>query len=349
MTPYRIANSLDVSTRFFLAPINTGLASAGEPTSELLAFHRQRAGHCIGVAYVGNVAIHPEHVTNSGTLCATSVSKLWPELAATIALSGSVPAVQLATRVAPDAPRRSWVPEDAKMTLGGLQDFLKSIPTKDLDQIANLFGNASRVVSEHGFAIIQIHAAHGYLLSQLLTPVLNLRSDEYGRDPALLLRRCVEAIRTKAPRAVLDIRVSLHLGPDLSAAGYQLNFEELSRMSDIVSISAGHYELSRELIYPARRDGENVYLERVNSLAVDYPSVVWNCAGNIRRLSELSLPDNVTVSLGRPLLADPEFIEKSLSGNSATIRECDWNGACHYYTRGRRHIECPVSLDLVHQ
>lgn len=341
-----IGRRLEVTSPFFLAPINTGLAQHGAPTTALVDFHRLRAGKSIGVAYVGNIAIHPRHVTNAGTLHATSDSRLWPELAEAIERAGTVPGAQLATRLAPTPASRAWVRDDEEGAVSELILYLAALDTRELDQVAVLFGRAATAMAAHGFRVLQIHAAHGYLLSQLLTPVLNTRTDEYGRDPSLLLRRCAEEIRSAVPTAIVDIRVSLQLGDRLGAGVSQVALDEILKVSDMISVSGGHYELARQLIYPARRDGENVYLSAANDLARMHADHTWNCAGNVRSLAGLRLPSNMTVSLGRPLIADPEFVDKSLSGRIEEIRACDWNGACHYYTRGRSSIECPISEDL---
>lgn len=331
---------------FFLAPINTGLAEGGAPTAALIEFHRMRAGKEIGVAYVGNIAVHPEHATNTGTLHATSSSGMWRDLVDAIADAGSIPAAQLATRVAPRPAARTWVQHDEEQLLAEVIEFIRSIPTQELDAVALLFGRAAAAMTAHGFRVLQIHAAHGYLLSQFLSPTLNTRIDEYGREPSLLLRRCVEEVRNAAPDAVIDIRISIDVHPPLGMGVPDSMVERIVSLAEVVSVSAGHYEFSRDLIYPARRDGENVYLKRTSALAQLHDSITWNCAGNIRTIRGLELRPNMSVSLGRPLLADPEFVEKSLTGRVHEIVACDWNGACHYYTRGRRVIECPLSPDI---
>ena len=341
-----LGGRLSVDSPFFLAPINTGLAERGVPTPALVDFHRARAGKQIGVAYVGNIAVHPEHATNARTLHATSSSAMWRTIVDAIADAGSVPAAQLATRIAPRPPTRSWAQNNEARLLLELAEFLRSLPTQELDAVALLFGRAATTMAAHGFRVLQIHAAHGYLLSQLLSPALNTRVDEYGRDPSLLLRRCVEEARCGAPDAVIDIRISIDVEAPLALGVPDWMIAGIVSLADVLSVSAGHYDLSRELIYPARRDGENVYLERASALAAIHDSITWNCAGNIRTIHGLELGPNMTVSFGRPLIADPEFVEKSLTGRVHEIVACDWNGACHYYTRGRLRIECPLSPDL---
>jgi hypothetical protein len=98
-------------------------------------------------------------------------------------------------------------------------------------------------------------------LSQLMNPALNARED--GRSPLLLLRRIVEEIREQAPAVAVDVRVSLFdevRNDGVPNAERICQLGDLASLVDMVSLSAGHQELSRQLIYPSRRDGENVYV-----------------------------------------------------------------------------------------
>jgi len=100
----------DLPSRFFLAPINTGYSDNGVPTSQMLAFHKRRTGHKIGVAYVGNVAIASDYKTNDGTAVITKEHlRVWHDLARCIREGGSIPAIQLACRLAPRRSSQKWV------------------------------------------------------------------------------------------------------------------------------------------------------------------------------------------------------------------------------------------------
>ena len=59
-----------------------------------------------------------------------------------------------------------------------------------------------------GFKVIQIHAAHGYLISLLLSKSFNYRSDKYG-EYTYVLRRIIEGIRKREPELIVDVRISL--------------------------------------------------------------------------------------------------------------------------------------------
>src|SRR5690606_23061971 len=94
--------------------------------------------------------------------------------------------------------------------------------------------------------------------------------------------------------------------------------------------------------------GHAPYLDVACSLTEMSPGLKWNLAGNIWDLALIpnTVPSNLSFSLGRPLIADPNFVEKWRQGASATIKVCKRTNKCHYYSRGKPSICCPVSDDL---
>jgi 2,4-dienoyl-CoA reductase-like NADH-dependent reductase (Old Yellow Enzyme family) len=80
-----------------------------------------------------------------------------------------------------------------------------------IDRIVEAFRAAATRAVDAGFEVLEVHAAHGYLLHQFLSPLSNQRTDEYGgalENRARLLLRVVEAVREAAPAAVVLVRFS---------------------------------------------------------------------------------------------------------------------------------------------
>lgn len=338
-------------TKYFLAPINTGFVIDGQPTDALVRFHSARSGNSIGASYVGNVAISKDHVTNDSTPYFSSDLSKWELLASTIHNRGSKAAVQLGCRVAQRPASRKWSVPNKEEIVRSLTSNVAMLEETQLGNIVEAFEKAARCAAEAGFDIVQVHAAHGYLLSQFMNPYLNQRLDRYGSDQLLLTSQVMDAVRRGAPNLVTDVRVSLvdGVGPENEElACREQQIDTLARYGcGIVSISSGSYDLSRELIYPSMKSGAGVYLERARDFAVRHPDTVWNVAGNIWSLAAApSLPTNLTLGIGRSLIADPGFVEKELSGQQSAVSQCKRSGSCHYYTRGRSFISCPSSDDL---
>jgi 2,4-dienoyl-CoA reductase-like NADH-dependent reductase (Old Yellow Enzyme family) len=68
----------------------------------------------------------------------------------------------------------------------------------EIRQIIGQFATAARIAAEAGFAGVQVHAAHGYLLSQFLSPLVNQRTDNWGGSAEKRMRMLIEIVRGHA-------------------------------------------------------------------------------------------------------------------------------------------------------
>jgi 2,4-dienoyl-CoA reductase-like NADH-dependent reductase (Old Yellow Enzyme family) len=140
---------------------------------------------------------------------------------------GSVAGMQLAHAGRKASTYRPWdghgvVPEQAggwkKVVAPSALSFADSYPMPDalthegIQDIVAAFANAARRACTAGFRVIEIHAAHGYLIHEFLSPLSNQRQDEYGgtfHNRTRLLREIVAAVRSSWPeRAPLFVRIS---------------------------------------------------------------------------------------------------------------------------------------------
>jgi 2,4-dienoyl-CoA reductase-like NADH-dependent reductase (Old Yellow Enzyme family) len=91
-------------------------------------------------------------------------------------------------------------------------DTPRELTGEEIDQVVEDFATAARRALDAGFEVLEVHAAHGYLLHQFLSPLSNQRSDEYGGsfdNRVRLLLRVVEAVRAAVPESTpLLVRVS---------------------------------------------------------------------------------------------------------------------------------------------
>lgn len=149
----------------------------------------------------------------------------WAPIAAAIRSRGAVPGIQLA-----HAGRKAstWSPlRAARGTVpaadGGWQTVAPSAiayegfaaPTAldedGIDRVVEAFASGAARAAAAGFEMLEIHAAHGYLLHQFLSPLSNHRDDAYGgslENRARLLLRVVDAVRDAAPEAAVTVRFS---------------------------------------------------------------------------------------------------------------------------------------------
>jgi NADPH2 dehydrogenase len=115
----------------------------------------------------------------------------------------------------------------------------------------------------------------------------------------------------------------------------------------ILDFSNGFYTVDRRLIYPGIEKGVLPNLRAVRDLAADLDCIV-SLAGNVTDLRDVpELSDRMIISVGRALIADPHFARKARLGQFAAIVQCERTGHCHYFSRGKDHIECGVNQEFV--
>ncbi|WP_288998703.1 NADH:flavin oxidoreductase/NADH oxidase family protein [uncultured Gemmobacter sp.] len=207
------------------------------------------------------------------------------------------------------------------------------------DEIENIiwrFGNAAKVAKQAGFKGVQVHGAHGYLISEFLSPRVNLRTDKWGGDLAARARFLLEVIRTIRKEVGADFPVGLKLNSaDFQKDGFShedsmqvvewLNHEGL----DLLELTGGTYEhlsllgvnvdnqFEREpprASTVAREAYFAVYAKEARAIA---KMPVMSTGGFRSRASmEGALNDGTCdlVGIARPLCTDPYTSQKLING-----------------------------------
>lgn len=151
----------------------------------------------------------------------------------------------------------------------------RALTVKEIDGVVSDFAAAARRAVDAGFAVVEIHAAHGYLLHQFLSPLSNERDDEYGgsfENRARLLLRTVDAVRAAIPAGMpLFVRLS---GTDWVEGGWAI--EDVQRLApllvqhgvDLLDISSGGLD-ARQVV--PRGPGYQVPFARAVRDVVDIP------------------------------------------------------------------------------
>ena len=325
---------LNIPTNVFFAPINPGFANDGIISDDYIGFFAKYSGNGIGICYVGNVALRQDWTTNKYTavLMQTEYSR-WKRLAASIWNQGSVPAIQLAWKPTLVIPQRSFVSNNRSEQIEIFKSFYNNF--NDIETMANIFASSIEFAYSCGFPIVQLHAAHGYALSLLLSRAVSGCNNPEKTKGAELIKRIIEkVIDTKI---IFDIRVSLYEGIDDGTEEYEYKSQMMRMLTslgvDIISLSNGFYNIDKKMIYPPKKQG-TIILQEVEEFAQKYPDVIWNVAGNMESALVIESEDlhNMSYSLGRQLLVDPQVIEKIQNNQFDKINYCTECNACHYYS-----------------
>ena len=215
----------------------------------------------------------------------------------------------------------------------------KEMTIDDIKTVIQAFGDAALRVQKAGFDGVQIHAAHGFLLSMFLNPYYNTRTDEYGgsiENRARIIFETYEAVRKSVgPDYPVFIKVN---SKDFMDRG--LTFEdslyvckELSDKGiDMIEVSGGSYS-SREGEGPMRntQNNESYFKDYAAKIANEVDVPVALVGGN-RRIEKMTEILNTTkidyFSMARPFIHEPGLINRWME-HDLDSTECVSCHACN--------------------
>ena len=214
------------------------------------------------------------------------------------------------------------------------------------------FARAASRARAAGFDCVEIHAAHGYLISQFATPFENQRTDDYGGSLANRARFGLEVLRAvKAAAGTMPViyRVSVDdyfpegLVPE---DGTQIAVWAAQAGADALHIAAGHYRSlpSGERMIPPMAYPEATFLDYAAAVKqrVAVPVIAVGRLGDPERATDAVANGKADfVALGRTLIADPEWVVK-LQRNEPP-RRCLACNTCVNEMRGGAQLQCVVN------
>jgi 2,4-dienoyl-CoA reductase-like NADH-dependent reductase (Old Yellow Enzyme family) len=204
------------------------------------------------------------------------------------------------------------------------------------------FAHAARVARETGFNGVQIHAAHGYLISEFLSPKVNLRQDSWGGDLAGRARFLMETVRQTRAAVGDDFPLAVKINSaDFQRGGFA--FEEATVVAgwldeagvDLIEVSGGNYEqpsmMNLQGVAPAfdpkvaasTRAREAYFQKFAPEIRKHIKRAKLMVTGGFRTASGMADAidaDGVDlIGLGRPLCVDPGAPGRLLRGETATL------------------------------
>jgi len=221
---------------------------------------------------------------------------------------------------------------------------------EDMEHIAESFASAAEFWIRAGFDASHVHMGHNWIFPQFLSPIINLRSDEYGgslenrmRFPLMVLRRMRERVGEKM---IITIRQS---GSECCEGGFTTDdvavfLERAQEYIDMVEITTEKWERCMPSTYMPW--GLNVpFSEAIKKTGrVKIPVFVVGSILDPGQAEEIIASGKADgVSMSRALIADPFFPLKALTGNADDIIPCLRCMNCTGSDNARRHFECSVN------
>ena len=351
-SPYDLAGRT-VRNRLWVAPMCQYSASEGVPNDWHHVHLAQFASGGAGVIIAEATAVVPEgRISPEDTgLWNDAQQQAWAPIAAAIRARGALPGIQLAhagrkaSTWSPFSGHRGSVPTDAggwttvAPSAVAFEGFAEpvALDTAGIDRIVEAFGAAAVRAVAAGFDVLEVHAAHGYLLHQFLSPLSNLRDDEYGgslHNRARLLLRIVETVRAAAPQAALVVRFSASDWADggwdaaQTAAVAQWAAERGAVLFDISS--GGLVAHQRITTGPGYQVPLAAEVRRSSGLPV---SAVGEITSGAQAEAVLQSGDADVILAGREWLRDPHFALRA----ATELGETDASLWPPQYVRARPH------------
>ena len=188
----------------------------------------------------------------------------------------------------------------------------REMSPSDMDRVRDEFVRATRMGLDAGFDMIELHCAHGYLLSSFITPVSNRRTDEYGGSPENRVRYPVEVFRAMREAWPADrpmsVRISAHdwvEGGIIDADAVDVARAFHAAGADIIHVSAGQTSPAAKPVYG--RMFQTPFSDRIRNEA-GIPTIA---VGNITDADQVNAIITAgradLCALARPHLADPQW------------------------------------------
>ncbi|BBX62533.1 NADH:flavin oxidoreductase / NADH oxidase [Mycobacterium saskatchewanense] len=226
-----------------------------------------------------------------------------------------------------------------------------------IDEIVEAFAMAARRSMDAGIDGVELHAAHGYLFSQFLSPLTNNRTDGYGGDlvnRARFLREVIAAVRAStAPEYPIAVKLSsaddTHGGTVVTETAEVARL--LGRTVQLIDVSTGSYY--NPALTSATMEAPLGYELPVSDIVTAAAEVDTMVNGRIMTLEQadaiLAEGRASLVSMVRALIADPELVRKTMVGREAQVRPCTSSnqGCLGNMARGLRCVNNPeAGLEL---
>lgn len=358
--------SLRLKNRLVMAPMESHLGNAdGSVSAEQIAYYRERALGGTGLIVIEFTCVDGDDGFSSMApqlrLDNDRYRSGHGKLVDAIKGAGAKACVQLshAGRQSRESVlgRTPVAPSAVPLQSPYLDTMPRALEDHEIHRIIARYEQAAGLAVASGYDAVMLHGAHGYLLQQFLSPLVNLREDQWGGDFERRLRFPLEVV--KAVKARLGDRPLLYRMSVSDFLDGGLTIEDAERIAprlcdagvDAIDISCGSLDRVDVIVEPMSvAEGWRLPMARRIRAATGKPVI---CAGVMRwpDKAEQAIVDGDTdcVSLGRALLADPMWPIKAQRGEAADIRPCTSCNWCIKETGANRGVSCAENPRCGHE
>lgn len=333
--PLTLPGGGTIPNRLAKSAMAEGMGTAtGEPTEALVSLYRRWGRGGTGLLITGNIMIDRAARGEPGDVIVEDEAHLdrLSRWAAATSEGGAHGWVQLNHPGRQSLSPEPVAPSPVPMRMGfGMFKTPRALTDAEIEEVIARFGRAAAIVKRAGFNGVQIHGAHGYLISQFLSPLTNLRTDSWGGD-AERRRRFVLAVVREVRRAVGP---GFPVGIKLNSADFQRGgFSEEESMAvlealdaeglDLIEISGGTYESAAMMGMTDRTRAREAYFQAYAERVRDRLGAPLMVTGGFRTIAGMNqaLESGAVdlIGLARPLAVEPDLPARLLAGTATESR-----------------------------
>lgn len=354
---------LTIRNRAVMSPMGTDLADTnGNASPRLIAYYAERAKGGIGLIineYTGVDDVDSIPTQHNLRMAQDYNVKAAEELTRTVHQYGAKIFAQLhhggATSKSAFTGRQNLSPSGIPMAPGG--EVPREMTLEDIKRVQDKFVAAAVRCKKAGYDGVELHAAHGYLMTQFISKYYNRRTDDYGgsvENRCRFIDEVIAGIRAKLGNYPISVRMC---GDEMTPEPGFLTMEdglEIARHLeaqgiDCINISMGSSWNGNANCEPfSYTPGWKKHVAKAYKAALSIPVIATNTIKD-PDFAESLLEEGVCdfVALGRSQFADPEFINKAKAGHPEKIRKCI---GCMYCRErllgGAMPVECSLNPRL---
>lgn len=333
---------LEIANRIMMPGMAAGMVldEDGEAAPEMIAYYLERAAARPGMMGIGAAAVVPSRTKRTNPI-ALDDDRHIPSLAAFVEAvhrHDTKFGIQLwdggnqaggGEQLSP-----SGVPANARAAYDatGAVPVLKVLDLDDIRQVVRCYADGAERCARAGFDFAEIHAGHGYLISNFLSPYFNRRTDQYGGSFENRTRFLLEILREVKARVGDRLVVGVKMNGDDFMAEQGWTLQDACRIApvlqqegaDYLSVSAGVMGAPR-LTVPPLYEKQGCFAE----LAAEVKKHVTIPVATVGRIKDPVMADALVrdgqadiACMGRAMIADPELVEKARGGRLTDIRPC---------------------------
>ncbi|WDT85184.1 NADH:flavin oxidoreductase/NADH oxidase family protein [Alteromonas sp. 009811495] len=257
-TPFTLPNGQTIKNRLAKAAMEENMAQANQlPGDALFRLYRAWAEGGVGLIITGNVMVDHLAMTGPGGLALEAHTPLAPfqQLAKEAKRNNTRLWMQInhpGRQVFAKMGGKVLSPSDIPLNMGKHSHLFgqpKAMTETEINDVVSRFVTTASLAKQAGYDGVQIHAAHGYLLAQFLSPLTNKRKDEWGgslENRARLLLTIVQQVREQCGKG-FDVAVKLN-SADFQRGGFDVDDARdvvgmlAQHNVDLVELSGGSYE-----------------------------------------------------------------------------------------------------------